>query len=107
MKTLTDKGIAAMIELKAMEEANLERDEQGLAHAYGSEAFFELCEELKNSYKQPENKTIKKCDLISYIARIEKIADDFSKVFEMPILSTNMGRVLQRELDKIKSEIGE
>ena len=34
-------------EMIAMQEANIERDRQGCAHAYGSEAFFELSEQYR------------------------------------------------------------
>jgi hypothetical protein len=34
-------------EMIAMQEANIERDQQGHTHAYGSEAFFELAEQYR------------------------------------------------------------
>lgn len=34
-------------ERDAMHEANIERDQQGHSHAYGSEAFFELAEQYR------------------------------------------------------------
>lgn len=49
---LTDKGISVLCKMKAMEEANLEREEQGMAHAYSDEAFFELAEELEAIQKE-------------------------------------------------------
>lgn len=46
MDELTDRGIAALAELMAMEEANHEREEQGKSHAYGEERFQEIADRL-------------------------------------------------------------
>lgn len=41
-------------EISAMHEANIERDQQGHTHAYGSEAFFEMAEKFR-ALRRPTN----------------------------------------------------
>lgn len=53
------KHLHALINLRAMEEANHERDEQGLSHAYSSDAFFELAKSLNIASHEASTNTNK------------------------------------------------